>query len=111
MSGVRLAVTGGRAFTDAYELDWHLRGLLVDRGISVLMEPGTPGAPALARQWGRAMGIPTVTYYRGPWQRAAKREQDTLKAKRMIERGRPDVLVAFKGGRSTAAFIALAEAA
>ena len=110
---LRVAVTGGRKYSDAARVAWALNEL---GPIEVLIEGGATGADRLASNWAIDRGYPVATY------KAAWRDLTHPKAKiryrqngnpydaaagfrrnqQMIDEGRPDVLVAFPGGNGTA---------
>jgi hypothetical protein len=77
--------------------------------IDVLIEGEAPGADTLAREWATEQGIP-VERYPADWNRHGK-AAGPIRNRRMLVEGKPDLVVAFPGGRGTANMISQAEAA
>jgi hypothetical protein len=67
---------------------------------------GARGADALAVQWARGRGIRT-RIFRARWESEGP-AAGPIRNRRMLKEGRPDVVVAFAGGRGTAGMTALA---
>jgi predicted Rossmann-fold nucleotide-binding protein len=105
---IRLLVCGGRHFDDRPAVYAVLDRLHAERGIAVVIAGGR-GADALAVEWAKERGIPTEIYI-AEWQRLG-RKAGPIRNQRMLDEGRPDLIVAFPGGRGTAGMIALAHAA
>lgn len=108
MSGLRVLVCGGRDYSDPMTLGSWLGGIHKQRGIALLIEGGATGADALARKFAEWKGIPVKTY-KADWKtlgRAAGPHRNRL----MLIEGRPDLVVAFKGGKGTANMVELARA-
>lgn len=93
---MRVLVTGGRDFADA----GMVRDVLGSLAISELIEGGARGADTLARQYARSRGVP-VTTFRAEW-RLFGPKAGLLRNQRMLDEGRPELVVAFPGGRGTA---------
>lgn len=66
------------------------------------------GADTLAHEWAAHHEIP-VDVYPADWQ-AHGRAAGPIRNARMLEEGKPDVVVAFKGGRGTADMVRRARA-
>lgn len=96
----RVLVCGGRTFNDRglvfSELDKHNE----DWGpFEVLIQGGAGGADRLAKAWAEERGIDVLTFP-ADWQRLGiaagpKRNQQ------MIDQGKPDLIIAFPGGKGT----------
>ena len=100
MPGLRVLVCGGRQFTDHELLNWHLDWLWnVSRGIDTIIQGGCGGADALARVYAKARSIRLETYY-PDWDRFGK-SAGPIRNQRMIDQGKPDIVVAMPGGRGT----------
>ena len=106
---MRVLVCGGHRFDD-----WEFIVSILDRvharqPVTLLIEGGATNADNLARRWALARGIEVATY------RADRdRYQDRAVAVRnaqMLREGRPELVVAFKGGRGTAHMVTIASAA
>lgn len=107
---MRVLVCGGRRFNDALTLGSWLGGIHKNNGpITVLIEGGAKGADFLARRFAEYQGIRVQTY-KADWDRFGP-SAGPLRNKRMIEDGKPDLVVAFPGGRGTTNMTEQAEAA
>ena len=108
---IRVLVCGGRHYADREkvfgQLDW-LRDRYREKGLFVI-EGGAQGADRFARDWRADRLIPGRTFT-AEWDRFG-RKAGPLRNARMIAEGRPDLVLAFPGGRGTADMIAKAEAA
>ena len=100
MSGLRVLVCGGRDFNDALTLGSWLGGIWKKQGISLIIEGGARGADFMAKEFAKWKGIPVETYP-ADWDRDGK-AAGPIRNKRMLVEGKPDLVVAFKGGRGTA---------
>jgi len=78
-------------------------------GISCVIEGGARGADYLGKLWAQREGIPLIEMPAN-WNRYGKRA-GYLRNQWMIEHGKPDVVVAFPGGRGTENMLAQAAAA
>jgi hypothetical protein len=74
-----------------------------EAGVEVVIEGGAPGADRLAREWSRmvAKGGPDVETFEADWENHGS-FAGPMRNARMLAEGRPDVVVAFPGGRGTA---------
>ena len=101
---VRVLVCGGRQFEDRDTLNAALDKLHHERGFTLLIAGGARGADSLAEAWAKAAGVPRKihTPY---WEYPGRRNQRTL------DGGRPDLVVAFPGGRGTADMVGRARSA
>lgn len=101
---MRVLVCGGRHFgqerRESRMLFDTLDMLKIDRGISVIIHGAAPGADSLAGVWARRMMLPEEQY-RAEWKRDGK-AAGPIRNQRMIDEARPDLVVAFQGGRGTA---------
>jgi YspA, cpYpsA-related SLOG family len=91
-------VTGGRYYANAAALQGALQRL----SPSLVIQGGASGADALARAWCAAMGVPCRTY-EADWTKG--RKAGPLRNQRMLDEGKPDVVLAATGGRGTADMI------
>jgi len=104
---MRVLVCGGRTYSDRDKVNETLDNLLPD--IDILIHGGAQGADSLAREWAKERLISSVAYM-ADWKnlgRAAGPRRNEL----MLREGKPDVVIAFPGGRGTAHMIAIAKAA
>lgn len=104
----RVLVCGGREYTNAALLAQTLEASRRDRGIAVLIAGGAPGADSLAADWAVAQGIPCDVYM-ADWE-GLGRKAGPIRNQRMLDEGKPDLVVAFPGGRGTADMVRPAKA-
>lgn len=103
--GKRVLVCGGREYSDAAKVAQFLSLLWPD----TIIEGGAFGADRLAREWAKKYGV----YYRtfqAEWSKYGK-SAGPKRNQRMLEEGKPDVVLAFPGGRGTEDMITKAKAA
>lgn len=108
---MRVLVCGGRDFNDAMTLGSWLGGIHKQRGITLLVHGGARGADYMAGKFAEWAGIPCDAYaidhaLDGPWPGAGPRRNE-----RMLAASKPDLVVAFAGGRGTADMVRQAKAA
>jgi hypothetical protein len=106
---MRIIVCGGRAYQNRERVFETLDALHRERRIELVAQGGAEGADALAKQWARDMGVETGTFY-ADW-KAYGRLAGPMRNQRMLVDARPDLVVAFPGGRGTADMILRAEQA
>lgn len=102
-AALRKAAAERRAFND--RMDTYK----VDHGVSVVIEGGAPGADRLAKAWADRQLIAVETYV-AHWRNEGNAAGPN-RNRRMLAEGRPDVVIAFPGGKGTAGMVALARAA
>lgn len=101
--GMKVLVFGGRDYADAARVLAVLNGIHRRGGggaISVVISGGAPGADTLGEQWARAYGV-RLERYPADWAKHGK-AAGPLRNQQMIDEGKPDLGVAFPGGRGTA---------
>lgn len=108
---MKILVTGGRAFNnqravfDALtRLDGELPG-----GIDFVIQGGAEGADKHARLWACANERPCATFH-AHWSTLGK-AAGVLRNEWMLEFGKPDIVIAFPGGKGTAHMVRTARAA
>lgn len=108
---MRVLVCGGRDFHDKPRVYCSLAEIngAHETAISTLIEGGATGADELAKAWAFYASVPVETY-RANW-KADGRAAGPIRNQRMIDEGKPDLVVAFPGGRGTADMIRRAKAA
>ena len=104
---MRVLVCGGRDYADMDRVREALDGL--DPAPEYLIEGGARGADRLAKGWAHMRGVPVLTYP-AKWDEFGKRA-GILRNAEMLEHGKPDLVVAFPGGRGTADMVQRAERA
>ena len=114
---MRVLVCGGRKYTDRDHIHNTLCDIDTERGpITHVIHGGATGADDEAMIWVHMMAqnwrrrdikhIPFVA----EWHKHG-RAAGPIRNKRMLEEGKPDLVVAFPGGKGTANMCAIAEAA
>lgn len=98
----KVAVTGGRDFDDTRHVAHVLNRLHQEDPISLLVHGAATGADALAVEWADAnMVEQTYRKWSADWRRLGK-AAGPIRNRAMLETEKPDLLVAFPGGRGTA---------
>jgi hypothetical protein len=105
----RVLVCGGRDFDDRARLYAALDRLHLQHGFSLLIAGGAQGADTLAVQWARSRGIRTKIFM-ARWITEG-RAAGPIRNARMLNEGRPDLVVAFPGGKGTDGMVAMARGA
>lgn len=106
---MRVLVCGGRNYSDWALLAGVLDGLHRVTPINCIIHGAARGADALAERWAIEKN---VARYRFPadWQKYGL-AAGPIRNQIMIDRGKPELLVAFPGGRGTADMIRRAQTA
>lgn len=97
----RYLICGGRDFADYPAMDKALRALILHPEDAIIIHGDARGADRLAAQWGRANGAMRVEAYPADWDKYGK-GAGPIRNRAMLDRGDPDVVIAFPGGRGTA---------
>lgn len=108
-SGIRVLVTGGRDFADREWLFAVLDAIHAERGIACIIAGGAKGADMLARNWAIARRVDREEYPADWWTHG--RAAGPIRNRKMLTDGKPDLVVAFPGGRGTADMTSAAKAA
>lgn len=107
----RILVCGGRDFADSSTVWGELDALQrqARHECMVVIQGGAAGADAIAREWCQAR---YVRYHNYPahWNLHG-RAAGPIRNQLMIDHGRPDLVLAFEGGRGTADMMRRAKAA
>lgn len=115
-TGVRVLVCGGRDYP--YRAVWKWLDIaakveIADRlrlsnfGLSVLIHGGARGADEAAAGWAEGERI-KVLAFPANWEAHGK-AAGPIRNRKMVMEGKPDVVIAFPGGRGTADMIRTAE--
>lgn len=107
MSEHRVLVCGGRDFADRRSVYTSLDGL-VPRPTRIIAG-GAPGADALAADWAGYRGVPKYIFH-ADWEKHGK-AAGPIRNQEMLDDGRPNLVLAFPGGRGTADMVRRAKAA
>lgn len=107
--GLRVLVCGGREFEQYGVMSKALMALHVERRIALIINGGAPGADRFAANWAEHQRIPVATYPAN-WRFVGKIAGPVRNAS-MLTFGKPDMVLAFPGGRGTADMVKQARAA
>lgn len=105
-----ILVCGGRDYEDRTSFYYYMDDLvkLYGRPITII-EGGARGADALAKEFAATEGLISETYP-ADWKKHGK-SASPIRNKLMLDEGKPDLVVAFPGGRGTENMIQQAEKA
>lgn len=109
MSGVRVLVCGGRDFRDHGCVFDKLTAIHTGQMITCIIEGGAPGADEWAAVWADMVGVPRKKFP-ADWA-SLGRAAGPLRNQRMLDEGKPDLVLAFPGGKGTASMVRLAKKA
>ena len=104
---MRVLVCGGRNYRDVRSVFASLDGLKPSP--SFIIHGGATGADACAAEWARKRMIESKAYH-AAW-RTHGRAAGPIRNQRMLDHGRPELVVAFPGGSGTADMVRRAKAA
>ena len=104
---MRVLVCGGRDFDDGYVLECTLNRLKIPP--THIIEGGASGADHLAALWAGFHSVPHTTF-QADW-KAHGRAAGPIRNQQMIDEGKPDLVIAFPGGKGTADMVRKARAA
>ena len=96
---IRVLVCGGRDYADRDTLFRTLHEIAQRHNGVRVIQGGAPGADMLAREWCRLHGY-SYEHFPADWKKHGK-AAGPIRNAQMLAEGRPDVVVAFKGGRGT----------
>lgn len=96
---LRVLVCGGRDYADREHVYLVLDLLHRRVGVAVLIQGEARGADTLAREWAEARGVPVLPFP-ADWTRHG-RFAGPRRNQRMLDEGRPGLVLAFPGGRGT----------
>lgn len=96
---MRVLVCGGRNYSDKCYL-WSVLDGLGPPEVSAIISGAAKGADALAAEWAKRFGFPLYEFP-ADW-KAHGKAAGPIRNQRMIDDGKPDLVVAFAGGRGTA---------
>lgn len=96
---IRVLVCGGRSFDDLPLLDQTLDRLHKDHEFAALIHGGARGADEMAHFWAGSNRVP-IEVYHADWKRYGN-QAGPIRNQRMIDEGKPHLVIAFPGGRGT----------
>jgi len=92
-------VCGGRDYTDRDFLFATLDQLHAARSFCLVISGGARGADSLAEEWAKICGLP-LQVFKADWQTHG-RAAGPIRNQKMLDEGKPTLVVAFPGGRGT----------
>lgn len=96
----RVLVCGGRNYTDAPKVRAVLDKLHAEAGIDLIIQGGAKGADDLAFDCARVNYVDQVQFD-ADWENQGS-FAGPMRNTRMLNEGKPDLVIAFPGGRGTA---------
>jgi hypothetical protein len=102
---MRVLVCGGRDFNDYEYFEAVLTTISLSMPITCIIHGDASGADSLAGKWAEKKNI-QVEKYPADW-KALGRAAGPIRNKQMIDEGKPDLVVAFPGGRGTSNMVSL----
>jgi hypothetical protein len=96
---MRLLVCGGRNFNLVRQAEAFLDGMHAARKITCVIHGGATGADNIAFNWAFRRLI-SVECYKADWEKWGNRA-GPMRNGRMLWEGKPDMVLAFPGGRGT----------
>lgn len=106
---MRVLVCGGRDYDDQSHVWSTLGGLHAATPISAVIEGGAYGADTWAMTWGHSERVPVIEF-KADWKQHG-RSAGPIRNRQMLDEGRPDLVIAFPGGKGTADMVEQARAA
>lgn len=106
---MRVLVCGGRDYRDYEKVYSVLNSLRSEHGSIHIIEGGAQGADCFAAEWADMMGE-SHDQHNADW-KTHGRSAGPIRNRQMLVEGKPDLIVAFSGGRGTANMIRQAESA
>lgn len=105
----RVLVCGGRDYADWTKVQEVLNDMHAVYGISQVIHGAATGADSLADRWARQVSV-EQTAFTADWLAHGK-AAGPLRNQRMLDEGKPDLVIAFPGRRGTADMVRRARAA
>lgn len=97
---MRVLVCGGRDFENKMFIFDYLDDFHSTRPIEVLIEGAAKGADELAGTWADMRGVQHLSFPAN-WNKY-RAAAGPIRNKQMLDEGKPDIVVAFPGGKGTA---------
>jgi hypothetical protein len=99
----RVLVCGGREFSDAELMNFHLGGVAKAEmdGKLFIIAGGQRGADYMAVSWAKANGH-DFQEYPAQWAKYGRAVAGPKRNQQMLDEGKPDLVMAFPGGGGTA---------
>lgn len=107
---MRILVCGGRSYSDRRLAFSELDRIHAATPIDCVIEGGANGADDIVSKWSASRNVHNHKRYHADWAIHGK-AAGPIRNQRMIDEGKPDLVVAFPGGRGTADMVNRAMAA
>lgn len=107
---MRVLVCGGRDYGDRQHVFDVLDGLRGKYGRLNVIQGGARGSDALAREWAFCQTSVHLSNFPAEWEKYGK-AAGAIRNQQMLIEGKPDLVIAFPGGRGTADMVRRAKAA
>jgi hypothetical protein len=114
LNHLRILVCGGRKYYDYDKINLELNVIHALRTITTLIQGEASGADLISKQWAKYNRIPTMDFP-AVWRNVVNGKYNpnagSERNQKMLDEGKPDLVVAFPGGKGTANMVKLAEEA
>lgn len=107
---MRVLVCGGRAFANYEWLEKELDRLHRHHRFTVLIHGAARGADALAERWAFYNRV-DIEKYPAMWAKHGNKKAGPIRNTQMLQEGKPELVVAFRGGAGTKDMVRKARAA
>jgi len=111
MAGIRILICGGRDYCNRASFHDHVRQVLTDREYQapdiLIIHGGAKGADTLAGEYAAENDL-EVMEFKADWNKYG-RAAGPMRNQKMLVQGKPDLVIAFPGGKGTAHMIGLAK--
>jgi|TARA_R110000744_G_scaffold246787_3_gene363200 hypothetical protein len=104
---MRILIAGGRNFTDKQFLEEYMSKYLSE--VTVVISGTAKGADRLGEKWAQANDV-AVERYPAQWSRYGG-AAGPIRNQEMLDKGKPDLVVVFKGGKGSAHMASIARKA
>ena len=104
---MRVLIAGGRNFTDKDFMDKYMSKYLGQ--VSVVISGTAKGADRLGEKWAQSNGI-SVERFPAQWSRYGG-AAGPIRNQEMLDKGKPDLVIVFKGGKGSAHMASIARKA
>lgn len=98
---MRVLVCGGRTFYNKVLFKRTMDKIHAETPITLIIQGGASGADFLAKHWAKAVACVPQEEHKALWE-GQGRSAGPIRNKMMLELGKPDLVVAFPGGKGTA---------
>lgn len=107
---MRVLVCGGRYFRDELFVDEFLTEMHELQKFTAVIEGEARGVDKMAKRWALRNSIP-VEMYLANWNEYGSSAAGPIRNREMLQKGKPELVIAFPGGRGTSNMIKAANKA